>query len=77
LAADHGRRRVEVATPGPREATVLLQAIHEVDSDQAIPADQPVLAPEAASAVLFLRPGVYRLRLETEAGFVPLRTVTV
>jgi hypothetical protein len=77
LAADPGRRRVEIATPGPRDATVLLQAIHAVDSDQAIPADQRVLAPKAASAVLFLRPGVYRLRLETEAGFVPLRTVTV
>lgn len=77
LAADPARRRVEVATPGPREATVVLQAIHAVDPDLAIPADQWVLAPDAASAVLFLRPGVYRLRLETETGFVPLRTVTV
>ncbi len=77
LAADPARRRVEVAAPGPRQATVLLQAVHAVDADQAIPADQSVLAtPEAASAVLFLRPGVYRLRLETEAGLVP-KTVTV
>ena len=63
--------------PGPREATVLVQAIHAVEPDLAIPADQMVLAPGAASAVLFLRPGVYRLRLETETGFVPLKTVTV
>lgn len=77
LAANPARRRVEVAAPGPRQATVLLQAIHAVDADQAIPADQLVLAPEAASAVLFLRPGVYRLRLETETGLVPLKTVTV
>lgn len=77
LAADHERRRVEVAAPRPRTATVLLQAVHAVDSDQAIPADQLVLAPEAASAVLFLRPGAYRLRLETETGLVPLRTLTV
>lgn len=77
LAADRERRRVEVATPGSRTATVLLQAIHAVDSDLAIPADQLVLAPEAASAVLFLRPGAYRLRLETETGLVPLRTLEV
>lgn len=77
LAADPARRRVEVATTGPRQATVLLQAVHAVDPDLAIPADQLVLAPKAASAVLFLRPGVYRLRLETETGLVPLKTVTV
>lgn len=77
LAADPARHRVEVATPGPREATVLLQAVHAVDADQAVPADHVVLAPEAASAVLFLRPGVYRLRLETEAGLVALKTITV
>jgi len=77
LAADPARRRVEVAVPGPRAAAVLVQAIHAVDADLAIPADQQVLGSEAASAVLFLRPGAYRLRLEAETGFVPLRTVTV
>jgi hypothetical protein len=77
LAADPARRRVEVAVPGSREATVLVQAIHAVDSDLAIPADQLVLPPGAVSAVLFLRPGVYRLRLETDAGLVPLKMVTV
>lgn len=77
LAADPTRRRVEVAVPGPRAATALVQAVHAVDSEVAIPADQLVLAPEVVAVVLFLRPGVYRLRLETEAGFVPLGAVTV
>jgi hypothetical protein len=81
LAADPARRRVEVAVPvpdpGPREATVIVQAVHAIEPDLAIPADQQVLAPGATSAVLFLRPGDYRLRLETEAGFVPLKTVMV
>lgn len=77
LAADPTRRRVEVALPGPREAAVIVQAVHAVEPDQAIPADQQVLAPGATSAVLFLRPGDYRLRLESDAGFVPLKTVTV
>ncbi len=77
LAADPARRRLEVAVPGPREAPVIVQAIHAVEPDLAIPADQQVLAPGAASAVLFLRPGAYRLRLETEAGFVALKSVTV
>ncbi|MBO9557231.1 MAG: hypothetical protein J7515_01425 [Caulobacter sp.] len=77
LAAEPMRRRLEVAVPGPRDATVILQAIHAIEPDLAIPADQQVLAPGAASATLFLRPGDYRLRLETDAGLVPLRTVTV
>jgi len=77
LAADPTRRRLEAAVPGPREAAVIVQAVHAVEPDLAIPADQQVLAPGATSAVLFLRPGDYRLRLETEAGFVPLKSVTV
>lgn len=77
LAADPARRRLDVAVPGPREAAVILQAIHATEPDQAIPADQLVLAPGATSATLFLRPGDYRLRLETDAGLVPLRSVTV
>jgi hypothetical protein len=56
---------------------VIVQAVHAIEPDLAIPADQQVLAPGATSAVLFLRPGDYRLRLETEAGFVPLKTVMV
>lgn len=77
LAADPARRRLEVAVPGPREATVILQAVHTVEPELAIPADQQVLAPDATSAVMFLRPGDYRLRLETSAGFTPLKAVNV
>jgi len=77
LAADPVRRRLEVALAGPRVSTVILQAVHAVEPELAIPADQQVLAPDATSAVMFLRPGDYRLRLETEAGFTTLKTLTV
>lgn len=71
LAGDPTRRRVEVAVPagaGPR----LLQAVHAADPDPAIPADQKLIDDAGEAAVLFLRPGPYRIRLETQAGFVPL-----
>lgn len=77
LAAEPTRRRLEVAVPGPRDATVVLQAIHAIEPDLAIPADQRIVEPTAMSAVLFLRPGDYRLRLETEAGFLSLKSVRV
>ncbi len=76
LAADPARRRLEVTIPagaGPR----LLQAIHATEPDPAIPADQFLLADSGGAAVLYLRPGAYRLRLETAAGFTPLTTVEV
>ncbi|MGV8930276.1 MAG: hypothetical protein ACOH1E_11030 [Brevundimonas sp.] len=71
LAQDPARRRLEVAVPagaGPR----LLQAVHAADPDPAIPADQMLIDDAGGAAVLFLRPGLYRIRLETPAGFVPL-----
>jgi len=71
LAGDPGRRRLEVAVPpgaGPR----LVQAIHAADPDPAIPADQTLVGDAGGAIVLFLRPGRYRIRLETPAGFVPL-----
>ena len=71
LARDPARRRLEVAVPagaGPR----LLQAVHASDPDPAIPADQMLIDDPGGAAVLFLRPGRYRIRLETPAGFVPL-----
>lgn len=77
LAADPTRRRLEVAVPGPRGTTVIVQAVHTAEPELAIPADQQVVAPQAMSAVLFLRPGDYHLRLETDAGFFALKTVTV
>lgn len=71
LAQDPARRRLELTVPagtGPR----LLQAVHAADPDPAIPADQMLIDDPGGPAVLFLRPGVYRIRLETPAGFVPL-----
>ncbi|MGR4864322.1 hypothetical protein [Caulobacter sp. LARHSG274] len=78
LAADPTRRRVEVAVPARAgDAAVIVQAVHAVDKDMAVPADQRVVAAGEDRAVLFLRPGDYRLRLETDAGFTPLKAVTV
>ena len=71
LASDPSRRRVEVETPagpGPR----LVQAIHAADPDPAIPADQFLIADAGGRVVLYLRPGDYRLRLETAGGFTAL-----
>lgn len=71
LAGDPARRRLAVEVPagaGPR----LLQAVHAADPDPAIPADQFLIADAAGQAVMWLRPGPYRLRLETAEGFVPL-----
>lgn len=76
LASDPERRRLEVAIPagsGPR----LLQAVHAAEPDPAIPADQFLVTDAGGVAVLFVRPGAYRVRLETAAGFVPLMTVEV
>jgi hypothetical protein len=78
LAADPGRRRLVVATPQrPAGDVVIVQAVHAYEPDRAVPADQHVLAKDERRAVLFLRPGTYRLRLESEAGFATLRTLTV
>ncbi|CAN7174225.1 hypothetical protein [Brevundimonas sp. LjRoot202] len=74
LAGDPGRRRIEVSVPagsGPR----LVQAIHAADADPAIPADQFLVEDDGGQAVLWLRPGRYRLRLETAAGFTALGEV--
>ena len=71
LAGDSARRRLAVAIPagaGPR----LVQAIHASDPDPAIPADQVLVDDAGGTVVLFVRPGAYRIRLETAAGFVPL-----
>lgn len=76
LAADSARRPLRAQVPsgaGPR----LLQALHADEPDPAIPADQFLVADAGGSATLFLRPGRYRLRLETAAGFVPLGAVEV
>jgi hypothetical protein len=71
LAHDGRRRRVPTvvpAGPGPR----LLQAIHAADPDPAIPADQFLVADDGGPAILWLRPGRYRLRVETPTGYAAL-----
>jgi hypothetical protein len=70
LAAAEGRKRVAVTLPKPAPGgDVLVQALHATDPDPAIPADQYLLAQGAKTAVFHLRPGRYRVRLETSEGF--------
>jgi hypothetical protein len=71
LAADTARRRLAVEVPpggGPR----LLQAVHKADIDPAIPADQLLIPDAGGGCVLWLRPGAYKLRIETPVGFVQM-----
>ncbi len=78
LAADKVRKRLVVATPKRAAGEVaIVQAIHAYEPERTVPADQHVLARDETRAVLFLRPGTYRLRIETDAGFTPLKTVKV
>lgn len=73
LAADPVRKRVMVKVPKrPAGEVVIVQAIHAHEPELAVPADQHVLAKGQDRAVLFLRPGAYRLRIENDAGFTPL-----
>jgi hypothetical protein len=77
LAADPMRRFHAVAIPAATPRPLLVQALHSGDPDNAIPADH-VLAPAGArEAALLLRPGRYRLRLETLEGFTPLGEAVV
>lgn len=71
LAGDPARRRLALSVPAGK-GTRLVQAIHAADPDPAIPADQYLISDKAGQSVLWLRPGAYRLRLETTDGFVPL-----
>jgi hypothetical protein len=71
LAGDPGRHPLRVDVPagaGPR----LLQVAHAADPDPAIPADQFLIGDAGGAATLFLRPGRYRVRIETAAGFTEL-----
>lgn len=76
LAADSARRRRRIRIV-PRKAEALAQAIHLSDPDPAIPADQYLVPSGASRLVFFLRPGRYRLRLETAQGFEPLGEIRV
>lgn len=76
LAADGARRRLVVEVPpgaGPR----LLQAVHKADVDPAIPADQLLIPDAGGACTLWVRPGIYKLRLETSVGFAPMGELSV
>lgn len=78
LAADKRRRRVRIRLPDPPSTGLRLgQAIHASDVDPAIPADQHLLAERATELVFFLRPGRYRIRVESLGGVAHIRTISV
>ena len=78
LAADSARRRAPVVLPrGGWRGPALLQGVRADDPDPAVPADQQLLPYGAREAVLFLRPGPYRLRLETLDGHRRLGSVAL
>lgn len=75
-----GRRRLDVHLPQPRTEQVLVQAVpwvRPLDSAFVIPADQVVANPDTHTAVLFVRPGRYILRIETVTDFRTLGSVSV
>ena len=57
--------------PAP-DGYVRAQAAPIADTDPSIPADQYLLTEGARWAVFHLRPGHYRVRLETSEGFTPV-----
>lgn len=78
LAAQPGRVEATVAVPAAKDsAPRLLQAVYATDPDHAVPADHLLLAPGQISARLWLRPGRYRIRLETAAGHVPVDEIRI
>lgn len=76
-AADRARRRTPVRLPRPTEVEVLLQAQPADEGATAIPSDHVLLGPGATEAVLYLRPGAYRIRVETPDGHESLPPLTV
>jgi hypothetical protein len=77
LARAERRSRVQVSLPAlAAEGYVLAQALHAADPDPAIPADQYLLAKGAHEAIFHLRPGRYRVRLETPEGFTSVGEVS-
>ncbi len=78
LAADAARRRATIRLKPPRnDGPLLAQAIHAADPDLTIPADHYLLQPGAEEATFFLRPGAYRIRLETTEGWRRVGEITV
>ena len=64
-------------TRATSKTEVLLQAIHADEQQLSVPADQCLVPPGVEKVALVLRPGSYRVRLETPDGFVPLGDLEV
>jgi hypothetical protein len=77
LAADPKRKRAAFDLSGPTDGLSLAQAVREEEGEGAVPSDHYPLEPGATRAVFFLRPGRYRVRLETLDGYRPLGTLRV
>lgn len=72
LAGDPSRRRLEVALAEPAPQDALIQAVRRSEGDDAVPSDHYPLEIGQTSAVLYLKPGNYTLRVETPDGYAPL-----
>lgn len=76
LARGVGRRLVPCQVPKVGEDDVILRASHATDPAPSIPADQ-VRAVPGQQVHLLLRPGQYRMELETTQGVRPIGTCSV
>lgn len=76
LAADPMRRPAPVSFPA-QDGPALIQAVPRAEGMGAVPSDQVLLTPAQTSATLYLRPGDYLIRLETEAGWRPVGGLSV
>lgn len=78
LAADKVRKRIVIRVPKrAADEVVIIQAVHSNDPERTIPADQHVLNKGETRAVLFLRPGYYHVRMETDGGFSTVKHLRV
>ena len=68
LAADASRRATPVRFPAPG-APALVQAIRRSEGMGAAPSDHCLVTPDQTSAVLYLRPSDYLIRIETQGGW--------
>lgn len=77
LASAPARQQVQFTLPrGAVKQTVLVQCLHTEEGKDSVPADQYLLGADARNATFFLRAGRYDVRLETEAGYVSLGSVS-
>ncbi|MFN4296102.1 MAG: hypothetical protein ACK4FB_04620 [Brevundimonas sp.] len=72
LASDRSRRRLEVTLPAPAPEDALIQAVRHGEEEGAVPSDHYPLEPGQTAAALYLKPGGYKLRIETPEGYAPL-----